>query len=666
MRRVQGNRDAGRFYGQHGEDLLLAAMLEDVEQGTFVEVGCIDGLRFSNTLHFEERGWRGMCVEAHDDYIELLRENRPGSLVMHAAASETDAEDVTFYANQRGSLSSLNPDREEEFALRFGEYFTGYEKQTVSMRRLDSMLVEAGMDSIDLLSVDVEGHEIEVLRGLGRYRPRIILVESEGDAHENALNELLWTYGYLAAFRLDCNLYYTLDQEIADRVRGRRFSSVLLHTGNRLDGDPDLETPCELEVLGARVSWKDPRGARPVASPSRVSTLRRIGARGLVRRVGGKALRTGREVVAAVQKVTQEHLHPPRAVIERAQGKLAPEDAKATFLVVAGPSYNQLKPRAHESIIMGYCNAFEALGVSYLITDFLDIDEALERCKNPFGLVVAHDLQHPWLKEATTRALRRYPCAVWTTPWFREESSFFRRHGMPAEIWQWTSEHRNKVLACDPQMIFTGTTPNGLEFFDGWRDRGVPAWSMPFAYDPKAYPAELPDDPAFEGIELAVVGNYWASKANQIDPHLRPWEDRLAIYGRDPWPYRGYRGRLDDHLEASLFRQARMCPTINEPTVRLLHGQINERVFKVLGSGGLSVVDAIPAYRELFNANELFVPANLSEFHDFIDLILKDESERTRWLEAGHRAVLDRHCYEHRAIELARHLGFESTDLFWE
>ena len=93
--------------------------------------------------------------------------------------------------------------------------------------------------------------------------------------------------------------------------------------------------------------------------------------------------------------------------------------------------------------------------------------------------------------------------------------------------------------------------------------------------------------------------------------------------------------------------------------MRLLHGQINERVFKVLGSGGLAAVDAIPAYRELFAEGELFVPRNLSEFHEHLGLVLRDEDERRRRVEAGRRAVMARHCYAHRAVELMRHLRIE-------
>jgi hypothetical protein len=95
------------FYGQHGEDFLLDRIFESKADGFFVEVGCIDGRRFSNTLIFEERGWRGLCIEAHEQYVDLIRKNRPHSIVCHCAAGEADDDYATFYPNARASLSTL-------------------------------------------------------------------------------------------------------------------------------------------------------------------------------------------------------------------------------------------------------------------------------------------------------------------------------------------------------------------------------------------------------------------------------------------------------------------------------------------------------------------------------------------------------------------------------
>ena len=52
----------------------------------------------------------------------------------------------------------------------------------VNLRRLDTILREhaSDIDRIDILSVDVEGWELEVLKGLDfrRYKPRVIIVEN--------------------------------------------------------------------------------------------------------------------------------------------------------------------------------------------------------------------------------------------------------------------------------------------------------------------------------------------------------------------------------------------------------------------------------------------------------------------------------------------------------
>lgn len=226
------------YYSQYGEDFILDRVFADQDTGFFVEVGCIDGLRFSNTLTFAERGWNGMCVEAHTDYINALKENRQESIVCHCAAGEEDAEDVPFYANDRGSLSTLDGSREEEFQANYGTYFSGFEQQSVPKRRLDSLFEQYDVPSqIDFLSLDIEGYEVEALAGmeLTKYRPRVLIIESDSSDHERRLDDRLLTEGYEKTFRVQQNIFYFDDDRLARRVQDDHYTVTLTHTCHPLD-----------------------------------------------------------------------------------------------------------------------------------------------------------------------------------------------------------------------------------------------------------------------------------------------------------------------------------------------------------------------------------------------------------------------------------------------
>ncbi len=57
--------------------------------------------------------------------------------------------------------------------------FEKYEKIKIKVVTLDSILEENNVQEIDFLSIDVEGTEIDVLKGfdVNRYRPKLILIE---------------------------------------------------------------------------------------------------------------------------------------------------------------------------------------------------------------------------------------------------------------------------------------------------------------------------------------------------------------------------------------------------------------------------------------------------------------------------------------------------------
>jgi FkbM family methyltransferase len=228
-----------RYYSQHGEDFLLWQLFRDQEApGYFVEVGALDGTRFSNTYSFEREGWSGICIEAHPDYITLLKKNRPNSVCVWAAANDHDGE-VTLYANRRGSLSTLDPSLEDKFRREYSLYFTGFNPIQVPGRTLNTILAEANAPApIDLISIDIEGAEMLALQGfdLVRYRPRVLVIEAIGSDFEQRLDEHLLKQGYHRALAFGGSVFYcrSLDDAI---ILGNASTEgcTLIHTPHPLD-----------------------------------------------------------------------------------------------------------------------------------------------------------------------------------------------------------------------------------------------------------------------------------------------------------------------------------------------------------------------------------------------------------------------------------------------
>lgn len=352
--------------------------------------------------------------------------------------------------------------------------------------------------------------------------------------------------------------------------------------------------------------------------------------------------------------LSETRLRLKRARIHTPTGIHDPALSDKTFVLAVGPTFDQDFPIAMMVARMGYCHAFEELGIPYVIADVRDLAQVAERVPNPFIMYAAEDI--PYLPAASVKTLRKHRSAVWVPPWFQGSDRFFAAHGLDASLWDLPDSLRAKIVSLEPRFCFTATVPSGLCYFEGWTRAGVPAVSLPLACDTSIYRAEPARVPEYDKVGMTFIGGYWTSKGAQIDQYLRRFEDELVIYGYSRWPYRGYMGQLpQDGSESSLYRQARVCPVVNEPTVALLRGQINERVFKVLGSMGCPVVDAVPAYRELYSEDELLIAEDADHFEQMVRRLMSDEDLNQKMRLKGYQATMERHTYLHRAQEyLAR------------
>jgi len=247
------------YYSQHGEDFLLDRMLHK-ENGFFVEVGCIDGRIFSNTLSFEERGWKGLCVEAHADYIELIKQNRPNSIVCHCAVGDKDEDDVIFYANDRGSLSTLDRSKQAEWEKNYAPYFHGFEEQHIAKKTLSTIFQENQIQEIDILSIDIEGYELQALQGLDLhvYRPTVLVVEVDNPETALALDDQLLPFGYIRSVQLASNLFYVISSTYHQQIVGKVYQHIkLIQTPHPVDGGEGLTREITLDARVSKVIIKE-------------------------------------------------------------------------------------------------------------------------------------------------------------------------------------------------------------------------------------------------------------------------------------------------------------------------------------------------------------------------------------------------------------------------
>jgi FkbM family methyltransferase len=217
-----------RFYSQHGEDALLWQFFRARRHGFYVDVGAFDGRHLSTTYAFDQAGWRGLCVEALPDMAERCRSLRTATTVQAAAVASPDVHEVTFYSEALGLLSGmgLDPAREDDVRGRYerrGLDFDGFTAITVPAATLDALLERHLPQNtpLDFVSIDVEGAELDVLRGfdLKRWQPRVLIMETNTPQERAAMDVFLAPHGYQPARQLGVNTLYARSLRDVYRLR---------------------------------------------------------------------------------------------------------------------------------------------------------------------------------------------------------------------------------------------------------------------------------------------------------------------------------------------------------------------------------------------------------------------------------------------------------------
>jgi FkbM family methyltransferase len=189
---------------------LLQEFFNASATGWFVEVGLRNPASGSRVHLLENAGWTGVIVDPRPDVAAFLVSARKARIVAAACVAPDEA-GRPLTLRLAGPLSSFDmgePGRHERsFPIE------------VPARTLDDILGEAGAPKpLDLLTLDVQGRELDALLGLdfGRWKPRLIVIAD--DIADLQRHRFLKESGYALLRRVGGSGWYVpADSEAAAR-----------------------------------------------------------------------------------------------------------------------------------------------------------------------------------------------------------------------------------------------------------------------------------------------------------------------------------------------------------------------------------------------------------------------------------------------------------------
>jgi FkbM family methyltransferase len=179
-----------RCYSQYGEDVAMRCFLDPDQKGFYVDVGCFHPKKYSNTYRLYKKGWRGINIDVDEIKISAFNLLRRRDINVCSAVSDNDDEFVELYSFGFWTLINTLDRKTAE------TQGPGYVVKKVRNQTLNKILASHDVEKVDLLSVDVEGYDLHVLKSvdLKKYGVRTIIVELHVRRLEEVMQEELYQY----------------------------------------------------------------------------------------------------------------------------------------------------------------------------------------------------------------------------------------------------------------------------------------------------------------------------------------------------------------------------------------------------------------------------------------------------------------------------------------
>ena len=160
-----------KSYSGNYVDLVIEEFFKNKKKGIYIDVGCRHPFISNNTYKLYKKGWRGINIDLDYTFIDSFNFHRPNDCNMNVAVSDKIGTQKMYFHHERSSINTLEVTRGNRAS----------ETRDVKTTTLNNIIENSKFSDhqIDFISIDVEGFELNVLKGfdLKKYKPKILTIE---------------------------------------------------------------------------------------------------------------------------------------------------------------------------------------------------------------------------------------------------------------------------------------------------------------------------------------------------------------------------------------------------------------------------------------------------------------------------------------------------------
>ena len=163
--------------------------------GTYLEMGGLNGVRFSNTYVFNKvLGWNGVLVELGPQNFAALQKNRPNEIAnVHAGVC---GEKKTLHYVEKAAVGGIWEFSSPSFRDQWWKGVKLEDTPKIECEPLKDILEKHATNTtyFDFFSLDIEGAELDALFSLDYSRVGFGIIFVEADGHNKMKNNALRTF----------------------------------------------------------------------------------------------------------------------------------------------------------------------------------------------------------------------------------------------------------------------------------------------------------------------------------------------------------------------------------------------------------------------------------------------------------------------------------------